>query len=127
MIVRAEAKKQQLECEETDNIAPEFRQDDSIFCHFRETTKKTRSQKRKYSLINTQRPEEQESELYRKDHLIQDQEKDETLKQVWQEWKGVFDKFVKEEIILYRLYKDKIGSTTKGLVVPQSKESSFSS
>ena len=76
----------------------------------REKTKKTRSQKRKYSLIITQKPEQQESELYGKDHLIQHQEKDETLKQVWQEWKGVSDKFVKEEGILYRLYKDKIGS-----------------
>ena len=28
--------------------------------------------------------EEQEYELYGKDHLVQDQEKDETLKQVWQ-------------------------------------------
>ena len=31
------------------------------------------------------------------------------------------DKFVKEEGCIYRLYKDKIGSTTKRLVVPQSK------
>ena len=37
------------------------------------------------------------------------------------ELKGVSDKFVMEEGILYRLYKVKIGSTTKRLVVPQSK------